>query len=377
MPPPPWGGQRTRVCALLVLLALPPSHEQGLHRHHDSEAWTRNHGKRPEKFEHDAPPETPALPRHEHEWHVPHSLSADKASRPRSRHGPGAPEDVRRRALLEQAYGRAKVQQYMEQRGDISLLDQGRERLRRAIVMTEHFESLRVIAQETHVLHVQAEAVYAFDKRHMKVGRERLYRAHELLSELAPEDPRVSKLSLAAGEWTNLGDACVLDRECGAYSSCEQRFCQPPRFPRAMRLYITQQMQQLEHRLLEHLWDEGMDELDHAAKLWGGNGTLPANVTDAQHAARIRVDLHAGEKDPLLSQDPAVVRALLASAIGGRMSSGPAAAEGGPTTVGGDIVGLRGLSHEEHAWAGGANQFGGSLYFEVYVLARSLSIRSM
>eukprot|EP01048_Picozoa_sp_COSAG05_P008224 COSAG05_NODE_615_length_8327_cov_6.112543_9_plen_353_part_00 len=314
--------QRRALLALAAFLVPHATHEQGMHRHHDSEAWTRNHGKVAEKFERDTPPETPALPRHEHEWHAPHALQSSKASRPRSRHGPGAPEEVRRRALLEQAYGRAKVQQYMEQRDDISLLDAGRERLRRAIVMAEHFESLRVIAQEAHVLHVQAEAVYALDKRHMKVGRERLYRAHELLTELEPEDTQVTKLTAAERGWTDLGGACVRDSDCGDYSDCVRRFCQPPRFPRPMRLYITQQMKQLEHRLLEHLWDEGMDALDHSAKLWGGNGSLPANVTDAQHAARIRVDLHAGAQDPLLSQNPAVVRALLASAIGGRPATG-------------------------------------------------------
>lgn len=329
VPRMPGGGRGTRLLALALLLgAFVPrplrrsGAEAHLHRDHDPEQrYARRRllgvgggggGERAERFEHNDPtPETPHLPRHEREWHAPIGLKS--STRPRSLHGPGAPEGVRQRALLEQVYGRAKIQRYLERKGDIRLLDAGRERLRRAIAVAEHFASLRVIAQETQLLHVLAEAIYALDSRHMRVGRERVYHAHDLFEALEPRQPQLMRLD---GAWTDLGDSCVVGADCGRYSECVRRRCQPPRFPRPMRVFTEQIQQQLKRRVMQHIGDNGMDKHDHAARFWGGSGAV-LNATDESIAAHVRLHMHAGAADPLLGQDAAVVREMLATAIGG------------------------------------------------------------
>ena len=65
---------------------------------------------------------------------------------------------MRQRAVLEQMYGRAGVQEYLDHRDSVQLLDHGRERLRKAVAIAENFASLRLIAEESQVLHVLAEA---------------------------------------------------------------------------------------------------------------------------------------------------------------------------------------------------------------------------
>ena len=270
----------------------------------------RLRAKRPEKFELDAPKATPSLPRHEKHWHKPLELKQGGV-RPHAKHGPTAPEPLRRRALLEQAFGRGAVQEYLSHRDNVGLLDLGRERLRKAVVIAEGFAPLRVIAEESQLLHVLAEAVYALDTRHMKVGRERVYHAYDLLDALSPEDPKAVRLN---DEWTDLGGVCAHSPDCSEFSYCEKGRCQPPKFPRPTRLFVTQMLEQLKQRVLEHIWDFGKDDIDSSARMWGGNGT---NATEAAvSAAKVRLQLHAGRADPLLDQDAAVIRNLLATAVG-------------------------------------------------------------
>jgi hypothetical protein len=268
--------------------------------------------KRPQKFELDAPKLTPALPQLEKHWHVPLAIKQAPV-RPAAAHGPAAPEVLRQRAVLEQMYGRAGVQEYLDHRDSVQLLDHGRERLRKAVAIAENFASLRLIAEESQVLHVLAEAAYALDARHMKAGRERVYHAYELVESLGPENPSLMRLEPT---WTDLGDRCDHSPDCGKFSKCENRRCQPPRFPRTTRVFVTEMLAQLKHRVLEHVWDFGMDELDHHARMWGGNGTNDTAVITPPPAALVRLLLHAGAADPLLQQDRAVIRSLLATAIG-------------------------------------------------------------
>ena len=127
-----------------------------------------------------------------------------------------------RRALLEQAFGRGAVQEYLSHRDNVGLLDLGRERLRKAVVIAKGFAPLRVIAEESQLLHVLAEAVYALDTRHMKVGRERVYHAYDLLDALSPEDPKAERLN---DEWTDLGGVCAHSRTSAAPSASTRSKC--------------------------------------------------------------------------------------------------------------------------------------------------------
>lgn len=283
------------------------------HKNHASHGMNT---KRPQKFELDAPKLTPPLPLLEKHWHAPVSIEPVSA-RPAAAHGPAAPEALRQRAVLEQLYGRAGVQGYLEQRESVRLLDHGRERLRKAIAIAENFASLRLIAEESQVLHVLAEAAYALDARHMKAGRERVYHAYELLENMGPEQPSLMRLDPT---WTDLGDRCDHTPDCGKFSKCENSRCQPPRFPRTTRAFVTDMLAQLKHRVLEHVWDFGMDELDQHARMWGGNGTNGTVAVASPPAARVRLLLHAGKADPLLKQDRAVIRSLLATAIGSNVA---------------------------------------------------------
>ena len=296
--------------ALLAGLVATTSLEHAKHDPHGANHRLRT--KRPQKFELDAPKLTPGLPLLEKHWHEPVAIKAAPL-RPAASHGPKAPEVLRQRAVLEQAFGRAAVQEYLDHRDSVRLLNQGRERLRKAIAIAENFASLRLIAAESQVLHVLAEAVYALDERHMKVGRERVYHAHDLVEALGPGEPELMQLD---GSWTDLGDRCDHSPDCGKFSSCENGRCQPPKFPRTTRVFVTEMLAQLKHRVLEHVWDFGMDELDHRARMWGGNGTNSTAGAASAPAASVRLRLHAGTADPLLQQDRAVIRNLLATAIG-------------------------------------------------------------
>ena len=107
---------------------------------------------------------------------------------------------------------------------------------------------------------------------------------------------------------------CAHSPDCSEFSYCEKGRCQPPKFPRPTRLFVTQMLEQLKQRVLEHIWDFGKDDIDSSARMWGGNGT---NATEAAvSAAKVRLQLHAGRADPLLDQDAAVIRNLLATAVG-------------------------------------------------------------
>ena len=308
---------RAALAAMLVGLLVPTAPYQ--HARHDPgdahlRAGHRLKPKRAQKFELDDPQVTPGLPKYEKHWHAPVELKM-AAARPAAVHGPQAPEVLRRRALLEQAFGRAGVQEYLEHRDSVQLLNAGRERLRKAMAITENFASLRPIAAESQVLHVLAEAVYALDARHMHVGRERVYRAHDLIESLGVDSP-AALMRLPADEWTDLGDRCDYDPDCSSFSSCVKSRCQPPKFPRTTRVFIADFLAQLKHRVLEHVWDFGMDHLDHHARMWGGNGTNVTAGVSAPFAAAVRLQLHAGGADPLLQHDLAVIRNLLATAIG-------------------------------------------------------------
>ena len=99
---------------------------------------------------------------------------------------PLGPPVLRQRVLQERAFGRAKLQEYLEFRASPRFLDTSRERLRKSIAIAESFEALHPVAQETQVMHCLAEAVYALDSEHFAAGKRRVYHAHQLYEALPP-----------------------------------------------------------------------------------------------------------------------------------------------------------------------------------------------
>jgi hypothetical protein len=259
--------------------------------------------------------ETPDLPKNEKNWHQLLTLKA--ALIPPSPAMPFGPPALRQRALHEQGFGWLKLEAYLARNADArmnsNLLDEARERMRKSIALSEQFVALRPIAAETLIMHVLAEAVYAIDARHMQTGKRRVYTAHELFNDLDPVNEALMRLDPSIA--TDTGDSCLRTTDCGQGSECVGSLCQPPQFATSCREFLGHLLAKLQHRVMEHIWDVGMDQVDSAARMWGGNGTS-SNSSDSG-ALRVSLNLHAGSADPLLTQDERVIQSMVAFAIGG------------------------------------------------------------
>lgn len=99
---------------------------------------------------------------------------------------PGGSEELRERAMVQRAIGRAAMERYLEKHASFRSLDQAREHLRRSIKMTERFGSLRLVAEESLVLHTAAEALYCMDHHHRRRGKQRVELARAMLEALPP-----------------------------------------------------------------------------------------------------------------------------------------------------------------------------------------------